>query len=377
MDKEQVEKARQQFDQELHTTEYRQIHGDKRHLDDLLRLFEFKEDGHFLDLGTGDGYLAFTIAARYGSALIEGLDITEKAIARNNQIARQKGLKNIKFRTYNGFSFPYADNAFDGVISRYALHHFPDINRSIREINRVLNRDGFFILSDPKTYDIDSEGFIDKYQKLKQDGHNHFYYEEEICMLFKKHGFAKENIFYSSIRYPRKYGVEYQKLLNNVKDEIIKKYEIEITDHDVFIKVQVMNILFRKKHSIAIEKKTQILEVLKSDEYEYKQEVQKYLIHLENIYINEWKAVDLTKELKKQKQYWETRLKQIKYKDYVARIKFNQIENAKRFLAVLSKINADTIIHEVRLPGLRRNYYLLIDLQQQKVLAVNCLTLPV
>jgi ubiquinone/menaquinone biosynthesis C-methylase UbiE len=252
MDKEQVEKARQQFDLELHTTEYRQTHGDKRHLDDLLKLFKVKDGGCYLDIGTGDGYLAFEIVNRYSTISIEGLDITAKAIARNNQIARQRGMKNVRFRTYDGFDFPFTDKSFNGAISRYALHHFPDINRSIREINRILKKDGFFILSDPQIYDLDSEGFIDKYQKLKQDGHNHFYYEEEICTLFKNHGFARENIFYSTIRYPRKYGVEYQKLLKNTKDEIIKKYAIERIDRDIFITVQVMNILFRKKHNSAI-----------------------------------------------------------------------------------------------------------------------------
>lgn len=126
-----------------------------------------------------------------------------------------------------------------------------------------------------------------------------------------------------------------------------------------------------------MEKKIRILEVLQNDEYEYKQEVQKYIIHPENINIIEWKAVDFVNELKKQKQYWQAKLKKIKFKGYVVRMKNQQLENAKRFLSVISKMNTDTIIHEVRLPGLRRNYYLLIDLEQQKVLTANRLDLPV
>ena len=128
-----------------------------------------------------------------------------------------------------------------------AMHHFPDINHSIKEIRRVLEKDGFFILSDAKTYDIDKKGFIDEFQKYMEDGHNHFYYEDEIIELFKNQGFVKQNIFYSRIRYPRKYSERYQNLIDNESKEVIDKYKMEIAGDNIFMTVQIMNILFRKK----------------------------------------------------------------------------------------------------------------------------------
>ena len=35
------------------------------------------------------------------------------------------------------------------VISRYALHHFPDIQKSISEVSRVIKPKGFLFISDP------------------------------------------------------------------------------------------------------------------------------------------------------------------------------------------------------------------------------------
>jgi ubiquinone/menaquinone biosynthesis C-methylase UbiE len=246
MENEQIKRTKQKFDEILHTDGYKRIHSDEKHLKNLLNLFEFKPNCSYLDLGTGNGYLAFALAEKNKNIFIEGLDIVENSIIKNNQIAKEKGLKNIKFKTYDGFSFPYPDSFFNGAISRYALHHFPDINHSIREINRVLKKDGFFILSDAKTYDIDSDGFIDKFQKLLEDGHNHFYYENKITELFNNQGLTREKIFHSYIRYPRKNDKRYENLINNESKDVVNKYKIEFANENIFITVQIMNILFRK-----------------------------------------------------------------------------------------------------------------------------------
>ena len=37
-------------------------------------------------------------------------------------------------------SLPFADNAFDIVISRYSAHHWHDVGAALREVNRILKR---------------------------------------------------------------------------------------------------------------------------------------------------------------------------------------------------------------------------------------------
>lgn len=246
MSKDMIENAKKQFDAELHTEEYKKILSDQNHLESLLNIFEFNNNSHYLDLGTGNGYLAFALAEKEKDIHVYGLDIAENSIKKNQQIARDKNLQNIKFDSYDGTAFPYSNNYFKGIISRYALHHFPDIKSSLNEINRILEMNGFFILSDPKTYDSDKYGFIDNYQNLRKDGHKHFYYKKEILKLFTNHGFLEENIFYTEVRYPRKYDERYKQLLESAPNEIIDKYKIEVIKDKIFITVRVMNIFFRK-----------------------------------------------------------------------------------------------------------------------------------
>lgn len=246
MENQIVREARNRFDPELHTEGYKSIHGDDSQLDSLIQLADVKDHGIYYDLGTGNGYVGFEIVKRYKNSSVVGIDITIDSIAKNKEIAESEGFKNIDFINFDGINLPFDNLYFDGGVSRYALHHFPDIEQSIKEIRRVTKNNGFFILSDPKTYDDDNQNFVDRFQKLKPDGHVHFYQEGEIDSLFQKHGFIKVNSFRSFITYPRDIDERYQSLLDNESKEIIKKYRIKIEEHQVFITVECMNTCYLK-----------------------------------------------------------------------------------------------------------------------------------
>ena len=77
-------------------------------------------------------------------------------------------IRNISFISYNGIDFPFVDSEFDMVISRYALHHFPDIQKSISEISRVIKQGAFLFISDPTPNVNDTSRFVDGYMQLKK-----------------------------------------------------------------------------------------------------------------------------------------------------------------------------------------------------------------
>ena len=60
-----IDQARQRFDGQLHTAEYRRIHTDETHLNSLMNFIEVFPDKKYIDLGTGNGYLAFEMANRH------------------------------------------------------------------------------------------------------------------------------------------------------------------------------------------------------------------------------------------------------------------------------------------------------------------------
>ena len=69
--------------------------------------------------------------------------ILSKALEVNRERTDRENLSNLSFVCYDGIDFPFTDASFDIVISRYALHHFPDIEHSIGEVSRVLKKNGY------------------------------------------------------------------------------------------------------------------------------------------------------------------------------------------------------------------------------------------
>jgi ubiquinone/menaquinone biosynthesis C-methylase UbiE len=241
-----IDQARKRFDSELHTDDYQRIHADDEHLNLLMGMLEIQPEKKYMDLGTGNGYLAFEMARRYPNIQISGVDITREAIRQNQRLQREGGIDNLEFMTYDGHKFPMEDGAYRGIISRYAFHHFPDPVNSIREMHRVLENQGFVIISDPQTYNEDAGDFVDQFQKLKQDGHVHFYRQKELDDVFRRGGFIKEQQYQSECTYPRDLDSRYEQLIMKTPKEILEKYQIVVEATDVFITVAVMNSIYRK-----------------------------------------------------------------------------------------------------------------------------------
>ena len=174
--RESIEKTRKGFEESFRLGSYydRQT-KDENHLELILNCIQVEQGMKILDLGTGSGYLAFSFAEKYKQSEVVGLDIVEKTLEVNRKKAELNEIVNLQFVSYEGITFPFEDNSFDIIITRYALHHFPTIKNTFMEINRVLKKEGLFFLSDPAPNEDDVERFVDEYMRMKNDGHIKFY----------------------------------------------------------------------------------------------------------------------------------------------------------------------------------------------------------
>lgn len=203
------------------------------------------EGKHYLDVGTGNGYVAFALAKQAPDIFVIGIDIVQKAIAANNQKAKSEQLHNLKFFDFNGANLPFDASKFFGIVSRYAFHHFPSPEWSVREMARVLEVGGFCVIADPIPNTQDETDFINSYMALKDDGHVRFYRPSELESLFGRAGFQIEEQFFSSITFPRPMTADYQRLLAETSTEILQAYRIQINGDQIHLSVQVLNTRFR------------------------------------------------------------------------------------------------------------------------------------
>ncbi len=242
-----IQKVKKAFDEDFSKKNYMEERTcDTKHLDKILACLNIKAQSNILDLGTGSGFLAFPIAEMNTECSVYGLDIATKTLEKNKEKATMMNLNNLHFKEYDGVKFPFKDNMFDCVVTRYALHHFPDIDKSFSEISRVLKKGGSMFISDPTADLTDKDRFIDRFMQMKEDGHVRFYLKSEFMELADKHGFQPAAMFDSNIRFPSERTEKYLQISESIDKEVIRNYDIEVMNGKVFITLQVMNLLFVK-----------------------------------------------------------------------------------------------------------------------------------
>ncbi|HEV2622851.1 MAG TPA: methyltransferase domain-containing protein [Frateuria sp.] len=98
-----------------------------------------------LDIACGEGY-GSAILARFGRSVL-GVDISEDAV---QHAATQYGkYSNLGFKVGNAAEIPLPDDSVDVVVSFETIEHHDRHSEMLREIRRVLRKDGFLVISSP------------------------------------------------------------------------------------------------------------------------------------------------------------------------------------------------------------------------------------
>lgn len=91
-----------------------------------------------LDVGCGTGVLTLLAARAVGSGgRVVGVDLSEGMLAKAGSMATGAGLvERIEFTRGDAEQLPFADQSFQRVVSLYALRHFPNPDKALREMHR-------------------------------------------------------------------------------------------------------------------------------------------------------------------------------------------------------------------------------------------------
>ena len=111
------------------------VHSDPVALQRVVRLARPCPEAVALDIATGAGHVAMTLAPHVASVI--ACDITENMLEETLQNAASRGLLNIIGKKGAAEHLPFSDGTFDIVTVRQAPHHFADVRAAVREMARV------------------------------------------------------------------------------------------------------------------------------------------------------------------------------------------------------------------------------------------------
>jgi ubiquinone/menaquinone biosynthesis C-methylase UbiE len=115
-----------------------------------VALIGLKEGESVLDVGCGTGSLSILAKLAVGDAgRVCGIDIAPRMILKAKEKAERYKL-DIDFRPASITGLPFPDERFDVVTSSLVFHHLPVAvkKEGLKEIHRVMKRDGRFFLAD-------------------------------------------------------------------------------------------------------------------------------------------------------------------------------------------------------------------------------------
>lgn len=166
---------------------------ERHHLDiteKTIRLMELRPGERVLDLGCGSGWATRLLARLVadgpeGFGQVVGIDIADEMTRQAR--AASKDFENVLYVWGSAQQIPWEENFFDKVLSVESFYYYPDQDRALAELFRVMAPRGrMFILINLYKDNPYSLQWVDKLQVPV-----HVRSEIEYIELFRKHAFEK------------------------------------------------------------------------------------------------------------------------------------------------------------------------------------------
>jgi len=152
-----------------------------------------------LDVACGGGIVVCAFAPHVRHAT--GIDMTPAMLERARALAAEKGVANVTWQEGDVSRLPYPDGAFSIVVTRFAVHHFPQPQRVFAEMVRVCAPRGRIVVVD--TYvspDPAAAAAFNRLEKLRDPSHVRCLSLAEHKDLFAGAGLAAPEMRFYELR---------------------------------------------------------------------------------------------------------------------------------------------------------------------------------
>ncbi|SDZ56100.1 Ubiquinone/menaquinone biosynthesis C-methylase UbiE [Evansella caseinilytica] len=217
------------------------IHRKGADLQQLVAITDMTGCEQALDIATGGGHTANAIAPHVREVV--ALDVTPQMLAEAEKFVRSQGNDNVRFVEGEAGELPFSAGAFDLVTCRIAAHHFPDVERFLAEVHRVLKDGGQFLLDDNTAPEVEAyDIFYNAVEKRRDYSHQRAYKKSEWVRMLERSGFCllelhrfdKRFIFDNWCRRMNVTGKEkdsLNKLMLMTDEKLQRHFKLEVTEN--------------------------------------------------------------------------------------------------------------------------------------------------
>lgn len=152
-----------------------------------------------LDVACGGGIVVCGFAPYVRHAT--GIDMTPAMLERARKLAAEKGLANVSWREGDVTRLPYPDGAFTIVVTRFAVHHFPDPAAVFAEMVRVCAPGGRVVVVDTcASADPAKAAEFNRLELLRDPSHVRALPLAELQGLFRAAGLGEPTARFTELR---------------------------------------------------------------------------------------------------------------------------------------------------------------------------------
>jgi SAM-dependent methyltransferase len=156
-------------------------------------------DDTVLDVACGGGIVVCVFAPHVRHAT--GIDMTPAMLDRARRLAAEKGIANVSWREGDVTRLPYPDGAFTIVVTRFAVHHFPDPAAVLAEMVRVCAPGGRVVVVDTcASPDPAKAAEFNRLELLRDPSHVRCLPFAELQGLFRAAGLGEPRTSFTELR---------------------------------------------------------------------------------------------------------------------------------------------------------------------------------
>jgi ubiquinone/menaquinone biosynthesis C-methylase UbiE len=170
---------------------------------DALRMIveaaEASAEDTVLDVACGGGLVVCAFAPHVLEAT--GIDVTPAMLERARQLATEKEITNARWRQGDVSSLPFPDASFTIVVTRFAVHHFPDPAAVLREMVRVCAPGGRIVVVDMYASEAAAKAAeFNRLERLRDPSHMRALTLAELKELFPQAGLSAPQASFYELR---------------------------------------------------------------------------------------------------------------------------------------------------------------------------------